>query len=356
MAQQASNMGNSGLVSVSNGQIFRELMNSNPFIYAPGVGDPHDAGIVSNVGFKAVYLSGYSISNKAGFPDTGMVTQTEMLSVVRGTVALLERGLDGVPNIPVIADADTGYGGIGNVERTVREYILTRVAGLHMEDQKGPKKCGHIAGKEVIPIEDAVAKYRNAVYTRDKLDPNLYLIARTDAAGAVGGSIDDAITRGRAYIDVGMDALWPELGNTERGPLEYFAREMKKTHPDVVLAVNYSSNLHWGDSKITHEELGEMGYRFIFTTLASLEAGRLAVYNHLVDLLGNGAKAQWDLEKEKKEHPLGSSQQSLGMLPHQQGLDDMFDEKAAQRRDASEGFGSKTDEHARTTHGGPKGN
>ena len=344
---------NQGLVSVSNGRTFRDLLVAQPFVYAPGVGDPHDAGIVAKVGFPVVYLSGYSISNKKGYPDTGMLSFTEMVDAIRGTVNMLERGLSGVPNIPVVADADTGYGGVGNIERTVREYILARAAAAHIEDQKDPKKCGHIAGKEVIPLEDAVAKYRAAVYTRNNLDPSFYLIARTDAAGAVGGSLEEAIKRGRAYADTGMDAVWAEFGNTKREPLEEFAKAMKETHPNTVLAINYSSNLAWDGSGITHEVLAEMGYGFIFTTLAALEAGRMAVYDHINDLRQRGAEAQWDLEKKKKTHPLGSSHQSLGMLPHQQDLETMFVPDAANKRDASEGFGSKTDEHAIRAHGGP---
>ncbi len=348
-------MAETGLVSVSNGELFRSLLVAQPFVYAPGVGDPHDAGIAAKVGFPAVYLSGYSIANKLGYPDTGMVSFTEMINAVRATVNMLERGLPGVPNIPVIADADTGYGGIGNIERTVREYILTRAAAAHIEDQKDPKKCGHIAGKEVIPLEDAVGKYRAAVHTRDKLDPSFYLIARTDAAGAVGGSLQEAIRRGRAYADTGVDAVWAEFGNTKREQLGAFAKAMKETHPNILLAINYSSNLGWDGSGITHETLHEMEYSFIFTTLAALEAGRMAVYDHLEDLHKRGAQAQWGLERMKKKHPLGSSQQSLGMLPHQQGLDDMFNPEAARIRDASEGFGSANDIHAITTHGGPNG-
>lgn len=343
-----------GLVSVSNGQLFRNLLEARPFIYTPGVGDPHDAGIVAKIGFPVVYFSGYSASNKLGYPDTGMMTQTEMLHAIRATVSMLERGLSDVPNIPVVADADTGYGGVGNIERTVREYILTRAAAAHIEDQVDPKKYGHIAGKQVVPIEDAVGKYRAAVYTRDKLDPSFYLIARTDAAGAVGGSLEEAIKRGRAYADTGMDAVWVELGNTKRGPLETIAKEVKKTHPNVVLAINYSSNLGWDGSGITYEVLGEMGYRFIFTTLAALESGRMGAYDHLLDLKQRGAEAQWDLEKIKKTHPLGSSHQSLGMLTPQQDLEDMFVPRAAKNRDASEGFGSRTDEHAEQVHGGVK--
>lgn len=325
-------------------------MASQPFVYAPGVGDPHDAGLVAKAGFPVVYLSGFSIANKQGFPDVGLLTLTEMAQTARRTVRFLETGNGGVPNIPVVADADDGYGNFGNVMRTVEEYAVARVAALHIEDQVFPKRCGHIAGKVLVPMDEAVGKYKAAVMARDKMDPNLYLIARTDAAGAVGGSLDEAIKRGRAYADAGVDSVWAELGNTNSEPLERFAQEMRKTHPEIGLAVNYSSNLGWNGSGITFKQLGEMGYTFIFTTLAALEAGRLAVYDHLFDLNLRGAAAQHALESAKKGHPVGSSQTSMDMLPRHQRLEALLVPGATERRDGSEGFGSGNDKHARQVH------
>lgn len=341
-----------GILSISNGRRFVELLTSQPYVYAPGVFDAHSAGLAAKAGHRVVYMSGYSVANSLGYPDVGMTNQAENVRVADNIVRLLESGIDGIHNVPVIADADDGYGGVGNVERTIRDYARTGVAGIHIEDQVFPKRCGHIAGKQVLELEEAVGKVRIAVDTRNKLDTWFYLIARTDAAGAVGGSLDEAIRRGRAYADAGVDAVWAELGNTERELLAAFARAMRETHPEVVLAVNYSSNLRWSDTKITHQELAEMGYRFIFTTLASLEAARMAMYDHLVRLKEDGERAQWQLEAEKDGHPLGSSQTALGLLPHHLiNRERKYVPGAVARQDGSEGFGSAKDEHAQQVHG-----
>src|SRR4029079_16095700 len=103
--------------------------------------------------------------------------------------------------VPLIADADTGFGNAINVIRTLREYIGAGVAGLHMEDQESPKRCGHVAGRQVIPLEGAVGKIPAAVDTRNELDPDFVIIARTDARGAAGGSLDEAIRRAKAYLE-----------------------------------------------------------------------------------------------------------------------------------------------------------
>ena len=340
-----------GLISVSNGRKFRDLLASQPYVYAPGVGDAYDAGLVARKGFKVVYASGYSIANKQGVADTGMLTQTEMVSTIGKIVGILERGIPVIPNIPVVADADTGYGGPGNVKRTVREYALARVAALHIEDQVLPKKCGQVCRKQVIPIEEAVGKYRAAVAERDITDPYLFLIARSDAIGAVSGSLEEGIRRGRAYADAGADGVWLEFPNNERRIIAAFPEAMQKTHRGVVCCVNYSHNKGWRESGITFEDLANMGYKFIFSTLSTLEPARIAVDGYLEDLLQNGAAAQWRLEEIKKGHPLGSSQQALGLLTHDLNIEELYVPGAAERGEISQGFGSSIDEHALRVHG-----
>ena len=128
--------------------------------------------------------------------------------------------------VPVIADADNGYGNAINVMRTVREYIGTGVAGIHIEDQAIPKRCGHVAGRRVIPIEEAVGKYRAADAVRRELDPDFVLIARTDARGAAGGSLDDAIGRANAYLEAGADLAFVE-GPTSVDEVRRICREVK---------------------------------------------------------------------------------------------------------------------------------
>ena len=112
--------------------------------------------------------------------------------------------------------------------RTVQEFVKTGVAGIHLEDQRFPKRCGHIAGKTIVSREEALGKYRAAVDTRNRLDPDFVLIARTDAYGAVGGSMEEAIWRGRAYADAGVDLVWAELSNASREPAIEFAKAMRQ--------------------------------------------------------------------------------------------------------------------------------
>src|SRR5262249_43337482 len=128
--------------------------------------------------------------------------------------------------VPVIADADNGYGNAINVMRTVREYIGTGVAGIHIEDQVIPKRCGHVAGRRVIPLEEAVGKYRAADAVRRELDPDFVLIARTDARGASGGSLDEAIRRANAYLAAGADLAFVE-GPTSVEEVRRVCREVK---------------------------------------------------------------------------------------------------------------------------------
>src|SRR2546427_10775010 len=144
---------------------------------------------------KSIYLSGYSMALHNAWPDRGCLTQTE--------VARIASRVASATSLPVIADADDGYGNALSTIRTVQEFTKTGVAGIHLEDQRFPKRCGHIAGKTVVSLEEALGKYRAAVDTRDRLDPDFVIVARTDAQGAVGGSLGEAIRRARGYADAG---------------------------------------------------------------------------------------------------------------------------------------------------------
>src|SRR3990167_7109770 len=164
-------------------------------MFTGGVYSPLDAQIAEQVGLTSVYLSGYSMALANGWPDMGFLTQTEVTRIAHMVASAVA--------IPVIADADDRYGNPLSTIRTVQEYVKTGVAGIHLEDQRFPKRCGHIAGKTIVPLEEAVGKYRAAIDTRNRLDPDFVIIARTDAYGAVGGSLEEAIRRGRAYADAG---------------------------------------------------------------------------------------------------------------------------------------------------------
>src|SRR5438128_8319640 len=166
------------------GKQFRDLLRTEPYLFTGGVYSPLDAQIAEKVGMKSIYLSGYSMALHNGWPDMGFLTQTE--------VARIASMVASATTLPVIADADDGYGNALSTIRTVQEFMKTGVAGVHLEDQRFPKRCGHIAGKTVVSLEEALGKYRAALDTRDRLAPDFVIIARTDAYGAVGGSLEEA--------------------------------------------------------------------------------------------------------------------------------------------------------------------
>ncbi|HEV8308257.1 MAG TPA: isocitrate lyase/PEP mutase family protein [Methylomirabilota bacterium] len=316
----------------SKGKAFRELLREEPHVFTGGIYSPLDAQIAERVGMKAIYMSGYSVAMLNGWPDMGFLTMTEMTrtaSMIASAVA-----------IPIIADADDGYGSALNTMRTVAEFVKTGVAGIHLEDQQYPKRCGHIAGKTVVSRPEAIGKFRAAVAERDRLDRDFVLIARTDAYGAVGGSMEEAIARSRAYADVGVDLVWCELSKSERRPAEVFAEAMRKSHPDLPLAFNYSSSFKWhaDPAPLTFRELGELGYKFIFITLFGAHAAMYGVWNAMEDLVKNQEAAQWSLEKLKSGHPT-ESHHVMARVAHFQEIERRFVPGAADRHQASAGFG-----------------
>src|ERR671924_825603 len=144
------------------GRQFRDLLRTEPYLFTGGVYSPLDAQIAEKVGMKSIYLSGYSMALANGWPDMGFLTQTE--------VARIGAMVASAVSIPIIADADDGYGNALSTIRTVQEYAKTGVAGIHLEDQRFPKRCGHIAGKTVVSREEALGKYRAALAERDRAD------------------------------------------------------------------------------------------------------------------------------------------------------------------------------------------
>ena len=159
----------------------RELIQRGPTLYVPGCYNAMSGRVLEAAGFEAIYMSGYGTSlSLTGLPDVGLTTMTEMVGNARYIASAVR--------VPVIADSDTGFGNAINVMRTIREYIGAGVAGLHMEDQVSPKRCGHVAGRQVIALDEAVGKIRAAADTRDRHDPDFVVIARTDAAPSASGT------------------------------------------------------------------------------------------------------------------------------------------------------------------------
>lgn len=172
-------------------------LGSPGILVAPGAYDGLSARLIEQAGFEAVYMTGYGTSaSLAGKPDVGLLTMSEMVTHARN--------INSAINIPLIADADTGYGGTVNVIRTVQEYEGAGVAAIHIEDQTFPKRCGGMKGKELIPLEEYLKKLEAALKARQ--DPDFMIIARTDAVGVAG--IDEAIRRAKAYEAAGADAIF----------------------------------------------------------------------------------------------------------------------------------------------------
>ncbi len=274
----------------------RQLLDTEPYLFGPGVYDPMGAQLVMYYGFKAVYFSGYSFAiGHLGSTDMDLYSSVEIADAARRTVSALrkfqltmavgdpEKGIPprhlDIP--PVIVDMDGGYGNIFNVQRTTELYVNAGVAAAHLEDQVLPKRCGHIGGKALIPVNEMLGKLRMARAVADDLgNPDFVVIARTDGLSAVDApeaarGLDLAIARGLAYLDSGVpDLLWCEFPTADRQPLETFTSEIRKRFPGARFAFNWSSSFKWyaDPNPISFAELGQMGVKFIFITLGAQHA------------------------------------------------------------------------------------
>jgi methylisocitrate lyase len=224
--------------------------------------------MAERLGFRAVYLSGGALSASAGIPDVGLLTLTEFTAEARRITQ--------ASRLPLLCDADTGFGEALNVERTVRLFEAAGAAGIHLEDQQLPKRCGHLSGKQLVEPEEMAAKLRAAVAARH--DPDFVVIARTDARGVTG--FDDAIRRARLYLDAGADAIFPEALETE-AELGRFAREIQ-----APLLANMTE---FGRSPLLDvERLGELGYRLVLYPLTAFRASLKAAQETLAGLVKQG--------------------------------------------------------------------
>ena len=201
------------------GDTLRDRLARDELLVCPGVHDPLTAAVADHVGFDVIYMTGYGTSlSKIGYPDGGFITMPEMIE----NAGNIQERID----VPLIADADNGYGNATNVIRTVREYIKAGVGGIHIEDQTFPKRCGHTKGRQVIPREEAVGKIAAAADVRDERDDGFVIIARTDARGTGGGSLDEGIERVNAFLDAGADVAFVE-GPTDEAELERVGRAVE---------------------------------------------------------------------------------------------------------------------------------
>jgi len=194
----------------------RQLVEGEGILVAPGVYDALTAKLVQQAGFDAVYLSGAGVSYTAlGMPDLGLLSFTEMVERARNMAEAVD--------VPVLADGDNGYGNALNVMRTVREYERAGIAGIQLEDQSLPKRCGHLAGKHVIPMQEMVGKLAAALDAR--VDPDFLIIARTDTNTVLG--LEEAVARAQAYAEAGADVVFVESPRSEE-ELQTVAQEVNR--------------------------------------------------------------------------------------------------------------------------------
>ncbi|MDP6346618.1 MAG: isocitrate lyase/PEP mutase family protein [Alphaproteobacteria bacterium] len=266
----------------------RQLLASGESLFVPGCYNALSAKILDAVGFPAIYMTGYGTSlSLLGLPDVGLATMSEM--------HLNARYIANAAKVPVIADADTGYGNAINVIRTVREYIQTGVAAIHIEDQVAPKRCGHVAGRQVIPIEEACGKYRAADHARREVDPDFVLIARTDARGAHGGDLDEAIRRANAYLAAGADMAFVE------GPVD--VGEVRRICAEVEGPILY--NQTGVSPRFSQAELQELGIAVTIAPGATLRATMQVVHDLAIALRDEGPMAEKSFIDQFADHPMG---------------------------------------------------
>ena len=228
------------------GAKLRSLLTTAQPVVAPGTFNALFARLIAEAGFPAVYFSGAGVANTLlGAPDLGMVTMSEMAGMARHVCEAVD--------LPVIADGDTGYGGVHNVARTVATYERAGVAAIQLEDQAFPKKCGHFEGKVVVPAGEMLERIHAAREARSGPD-GILLIARTDAAGPLG--LDEAISRARAYGDAGADVLFVEAPRS-REDLQRIGRELSEW-PLVANMVEFGKT-----PLLAAEELGALGYSLV---------------------------------------------------------------------------------------------
>jgi isocitrate lyase len=330
---------------IDPGTRMRRLLETEPYLFGPGIYDPHGAELAMYHGFKAVYFSGYSFAiGHLGTTDMDLYAGPEIADGARRTVSALrkfqltmavgdpEKGMPprhlDIP--PVVVDMDGGYGNVFNVQRTTELYVNAGVAAAHLEDQVLPKRCGHIGGKALIDASEMIGKLRMARAVSDDLGRrDFVIIARTDGVSAVDApeskrGIDLAIDRALRYLDSGVpDLVWCEFPTSDRGPVEDFALRVRRRFPDARFAFNYSSSFKWFNDPdpMRFAELGEMGYRFIFITLGGQHAMGYQFSRLLEAMRARQEQAYIDLQREEwapgSEIPTRSHHLFTGVPYHQ---------------------------------------
>lgn len=249
---------------------FRELLAGDKLVQFPGAINPINAQLIEQAGFEGVYISGGAFSAAQGLPDIGLTTLTEVVD--HG------RNISRVTNLPTFIDADTGWGEAMNVARTVQEFEDAGVAGMHLEDQVNPKRCGHLDGKEVVSTAEMVKRISAAV--KGRRDSNFVLCARTDSRAKEG--LDAAIDRAKAYADAGADLIFPEA-MSDLGEFEAMANAL-----DVPILANMTE---FGKSELfTTEQLANAGVKLVIYPVTTLRIAMGAIKRGLEVIRRDGTQ------------------------------------------------------------------
>lgn len=281
-------------------QTLKTLLAADTLVLAPGAPDALTARLIENAGFPAVYMTGFgATASLTGCPDVGILTQTEMTTHARNMVRAVK--------VPVIADADTGYGGPANIERTVREYLQAGVAAIHLEDQAAPKRCGHMAGITLVSVEEMTGRLKGAIEARG--DGDLLIIGRTDALAAAGR--DEAIRRALRYREAGVDLIFVDAMKTI-ADAEEVAREVPG--PLMISIVEGHET-----TRLLPQDLKNLGYALALYPLSPLFAATRAVREVLRSLLRDGSTLP-----ESGRMATYAEFSELVRLDHFRALDDRF--------------------------------
>jgi 2-methylisocitrate lyase-like PEP mutase family enzyme len=266
----------------------RRLLREEPWpLISIGGATPHHAQLAEATGFKLFSLSGSQASaHLLGLPDAGLMTMSEVTANARNICQAV--------SIPVIADGETGFGNVLNTTRAVSDLIDAGVAGLFIEDQVFPKRCGFTKGLEIIPAAEAVAKLRAAMAVRDELDPDVVIMARTDSRACVGGSMDEVMRRCDAYLSAGVDMLMiTALQSREE------IRAVREAFPNAVIQLNISGI----EPPISQAEFHDFGIALFDVSISKV--AQIMMYDFLVKLRTEGLGAFNDVVQGSKDHPIG---------------------------------------------------
>ena len=295
----------------SKARRLRELLDKQTIVL-PGAFNGLTAMQIERAGFEALYVSGAAISAARGLPDIGLLSLTEVVS----DAASIAKAV----TIPAIVDADTGFGPPLSVVRTVQEFEQAGLAGMQIEDQELPKKCGHLPGKRLVQVSEMVAKIRAGSDARR--DPDFFIVARTDARAVEG--MDAAVGRARIYIDAGADAIFPEALESA-DEFRTFARLLAKDGGKVPLVANMTE---FGKTPyLSVTEFEDLGYRLVLFPVTALRMATKAIERVLVEL---------------KNH--GSQRRLLEQMQTRQQLYDLLRYEEYEQRDRQ--FYSMGDDHA----------